>query len=96
VAHVSDEPIQPQKGIYPRHFGLIFSTESDWDDLVDKLREREINFYVEPKERFPGQVTEHKTFFIQDPFQNLLEFKYYRHAEAIFGSREVVEIGDRV
>ncbi len=95
VAHLSDEPIKPQKGIYPRHFGLIFSKESDWDDLEAKIRSRGINFYVEPKERFPGQVTQHKTFFIQDPFHNLLEFKYYRHAEAIFGSREVVEIGDR-
>jgi extradiol dioxygenase family protein len=96
VAHVSDEPIIPQKGIYPRHFGLVFQQESQWDNLVEKLKGKDFSFYVEPKERFLGQITQHKTFFIQDPFHNLLEFKYYRHAEAIFGSREVVEIGDRV
>jgi hypothetical protein len=52
-------------------------------------------FYQEPRLRFSGQLTEHRTFFLEDPFHNLLEFKFYRHYEAIFGGKEVAEVGDR-
>jgi extradiol dioxygenase family protein len=95
VAHVSEAPLTPQKGIYPRHFGLIFPEESRWERLVDRVRRGNLEFYQPPKCRFPGQIAEHKTFFLEDPFYNLLEFKYYRQVEAIFGNREMVAIGDR-
>ncbi|PSF36579.1 glyoxalase [Aphanothece hegewaldii CCALA 016] len=96
VAHVTHESLTPQKGIYPRHFGLIFTDESDWEALVNRIKEQAISFYIEPKLRFSGQLTEHRSFFIEDPFYNLLEFKFYRHSEAIFGGRELTAIGDRV
>ena len=57
-------------------------------------KEKELSFYQEPKQRFPGKLTEHWTFFLEDPFYNLLEFKYYAHHEAIFGSLNIKEIGD--
>lgn len=94
VAHVTKETLIPQKGIYPRHFGLVFSTKEDWEDLVDRAKKTKLKFYQEPKKRFSGQLTEHWTFFLQDPFYNLLEFKYYSHYEAIFGGRNINEIGD--
>lgn len=95
VAHRTQEPPTPQKGIYPRHFGLIFTAESDWETLLDRAREHELSFYEEPRTRFPGQLAEHRTFFLQDPFHNLMEFKFYRHQEAIFGGRELTAVGDR-
>jgi hypothetical protein len=96
VAHVNNEPLTPQKGIYPRHFGLIFLLLSDWEALLERAQEKQLSFYQEPKLRFSGQLTEHRTFFLADPFYNLLEFKFYSHYEAIFGSRELTAIGDRV
>jgi extradiol dioxygenase family protein len=95
VAHVTKEPLTPQKGIYPRHFGLIFTKEAEWETLLERAQQRQLLFYEEPKLRFLGQLTEHRTFFLQDPFYNLLEFKFYRHPEAIFGGRELAAIGDR-
>ncbi|MDJ0533931.1 MAG: VOC family protein [Xenococcaceae cyanobacterium MO_207.B15] len=95
VAHVTQEPLTSQKGIYPRHFGLILPSKEDWDKLVTRAKEKELKFYQEPKQRFPQKLTEHWTFFLEDPFSNLLEFKYYTHDEAIFGGRSVDEIGDR-
>ena len=95
VAHLTNEPLTPQKGIYPRHFGLIFSVQADWEALRDRAQQRQLAFYEQPKLRFPGQLTEHRTFFLQDPFHNIMEFKFYRHSEAIFGGRELAEIGDR-
>ncbi|HHP7232358.1 MAG TPA: VOC family protein [Xenococcaceae cyanobacterium] len=95
VAHVTSETLTPQKGIYPRHFGLIFHTKTLWTELANKAKAKGLKFYQEPKQRFPEKLTEHWTFFLEDPFYNLLEFKYYAHFEAIFGGREVQEIGDR-
>lgn len=95
VAHVTKEPLTPQKGIYPRHFGLIFTSEADWESLLRRVQQRELLFYEQPKHRFSGEVTEHRTFFLQDPFYNLMEFKFYRHFEAVFGRSEFAQIGDR-
>ncbi|MGB3518176.1 MAG: VOC family protein [Elainellaceae cyanobacterium] len=95
VAHVTEEPIQPQRGIYPRHFGLVFDAEADWEALLERSQRAGLTFYQAPKRRFPGSLLDHRTFFLVDPFQNLLEFKYYCHPEAIFGAAELAEIGDR-
>ncbi|MDB9315109.1 VOC family protein [Spirulina sp. CS-785/01] len=95
VAHMTKEPLTPQNGIYPRHFGLIFPEEPDWERLAQTAENKQLKFYQTPKLRFPKQLTEHRTFFLEDPFYNLLEFKFYRHYEAIFGGRKLAEVGDR-
>jgi extradiol dioxygenase family protein len=94
VAHVSQEPLTAQNGIYPRHFGLIFTDEADWETVLDAAQQKQLKFYQEPKRRFPGLPTEHRTFFLEDPFYNLLEFKYYCHLEAVFGCNEYAQVGD--
>jgi hypothetical protein len=52
-------------------------------------------FYQQPKHRFRDSLLEHRTFFLQDPFHNLMEFKYYVHPSAIFGEAQLARIGDR-
>lgn len=94
VAHVTKEPPIPQKTIYPRHFGLIFTRESDWEALLFRAKQNKLRFREEAKWRFVGQPTEHQTFFLEDPFYNLLEFKYYCHPEAIFGAEAYAQVGD--
>jgi len=94
VGHVTHEPLHPQKGIYPRHFGLIFTSETNWETLLDRAQRRSLQFYQQPKHRFPGSALEHRTFFLEDPFHNLLEFKFYRNYEAIFGEAAFAQIGD--
>jgi uncharacterized protein len=95
VAHVTQEPLTPQRGIYPRHFGLVFVEEADWETLLERSQRQGLQFYQQPKERFVGLPLEHRTFFLEDPFSNLLEFKFYRHADAIFGEVDYSQIGDR-
>jgi uncharacterized protein len=95
VAHVAEDPIAPQTGIYPRHFGLVFTAESDWEALLERVQRRGLSLYQQPKHRFSGSPLEHRTFFLQDPFANLMEFKYYAQASAIFGEAEFAQIGDR-
>ncbi len=94
VAHLVRTPAAPQKGVYPRHFGLIFTLEKDWQALVDRARGKALTFYQQPRRRFPGTVIEHSTFFLEDPSKNLLEFKHYACESAIFGERDFLEVGD--
>ena len=96
VAHVTREPLTRQQGIYPRHFGLIFTLLADWEALLERAQQQQLLFREQPKLRFPGLPTEHRTFFLEDPFYNLLEFKFYSYASAIFGDRDYAQVGDRL
>ncbi|MEO0870252.1 MAG: VOC family protein [Cyanobacteria bacterium J06642_11] len=94
VAHVTREPLSAQGNIYPRHFGLVFDNEAEWEALAERASGRQLNFYQEPKRRFEGTPLEHRTFFLEDPFHNLLEFKYYCAASAIFGESGHGQVGE--
>ena len=94
VAHVVKEAISPQKGIYPRHFGITFLALREWESLLNRAKEKGLTFHQQPKHRFKGDRIEHRTFFLVDPFHNLLEFKYYEHSSAIFGELQYSKVGE--
>ncbi len=95
VAHLTKAPAEAQKGIYPRHFGLVFTDEADWQALADRANAKGLTFYQAPRRRHQGTKIEHRTFFLEDPFHNLLEFKFYLHDSAIFGERDYSSVGNR-
>jgi extradiol dioxygenase family protein len=94
VAHLVERAPEPQHGIYPRHFGLVFTSREDWQMLCDRAKAKGLKFYQEPRRRFPNTRLEHATFFLEDPSGNLLEFKYYTYESAIFGERADARVGD--
>jgi extradiol dioxygenase family protein len=94
VGHLTSRPPEDQKGIYPRHFGLVFTSEKEWRALAERAKAKSLSFRQEPRRRFPGTRLEHATFFLEDPFGNLLEFKHYAHDSAIFGERDSPQVGD--
>ena len=94
VAQLTKESLPQQKGIYPRHFGLVMKSESEWQALADQAKARGLKFFRDPRRRYPGTPLEHLTFFLEDPSHNLLEFKYYIHESAIFGEQAFREVGD--
>ena len=94
VAHVVEDAPNEQKGIYPRHFGLVLLSEAPWRALADRAKAKGLTFYQQPRIRFPGTRIEHHTFFLRDPSNNLLEFKHYTHESAIFGERDFRAVGD--
>ncbi len=96
VAQVTPEPLSPQNGIYPRHFGLVFPTQSQWEAMAARAQEHNLTFHQPPRWRFTGTPIEHGTFFLEDPFHNLLEFKFYSRPSAIFGEQDWKQVGDRV
>ncbi len=94
VGHLMPDHSPKQQGIYPRHFGLIFLALEEWQELADRAKAKGLSFYQQPRVRFPGTRIEHRTFFLEDPSHNLLEFKQYTHESAIFGEQEYPQIGD--
>ena len=94
VAQVTKDLGPPQKNIYPRHFGLVCETEEEWMKWRDRAQKNRLHFFREPHRRFSGKPIEHLTFFLKDPSHNLLEFKFYLNANAIFGEQEFSQIGD--
>ncbi|MFM9089004.1 MAG: VOC family protein [Cyanobium sp.] len=92
--HTPESKDPPQRGIYPRHFGLVFDTLSEWESWRDRARGADLRFGSTPKLRFGGDVLEHHTFFLIDPDHHWLEFKHYVHPEAIFGCQERQTVGD--
>lgn len=94
VAHLTAEPTMLQKGIYPRHFGLVLTLEEEWRALADRAKAHGVTFYQQPRRRFADTPIEHLTFFLEDPSHNLLEFKHYLRESAIFGERGFTAVGD--
>ena len=70
-----------------RHFGLILEW-AEWEALRDRLVDGEfatdIQWVIEPKIRFVGEVGEQATMFIRDPSNNCLEFKSFKEMSQVF------------
>jgi len=94
VAHIAHETLEEQRGIYPRHFGLVFYSENNWMALLEKVHDKRLKFYQKPKVRFVDTPLEHRTFFLADNSGNILEFKHYKFENAIFGEIDFHEVGD--
>ena len=65
------------------HFGVVLEW-STFHELADKLKDKGIEFVIEPYIRFKGQVGEQATMFFKDPSGNALEFKSFKDFNQIF------------
>lgn len=83
VAHVSAADVPAAVRMYPRHFGVIFDREEEFESLLRRALDEELPFFEKHFHRFAGTPREHRTFFLTDPSNNLLEFKWYRNADLI-------------
>ena len=77
VCHLNPEKTDKTPEMYPRHFGVTFKEKKEFDCLHNLALNREIDFFEQLFVRFKGFPEEHWSFFLKDPSNNLLEFKYY-------------------
>ncbi len=88
VCHLSPAPATiPAVGeleMYPRHFGVTFRQDVDFEGLYQLCRQRDVTFFSDVSTRFEGMVEVHKTFVICDPSSNLLEFKHYADSRMMY------------
>ena len=75
-----------EKSAFPfYHFGAVL-TWKDWHDMEVKLKESKIEFLIEPKIVFRGEVGEQKTMFVEDPNGYGIEFKTFEQDDQVFKS----------
>lgn len=91
VAHRAPA-IEPQHGIYPRHFGVMVPLAT-LDQIEADLRRLNPE-QTKRAHRFPGEAIEHQSLQSRDPSGNVLEFKTYTDPEAAYVARDDVRIGD--
>ncbi|MBA3770140.1 MAG: VOC family protein [Blastocatellia bacterium] len=65
------------------HFGIVLQMD-EWQRLADKLTKMGVEFVIEPKIRFAGEVGEQATMFFLDPSGNALEFKGFNDFSQVF------------
>ena len=73
------------KNVPVPHFGVVL----EWDifhKFSDNLKEKGVEFIIEPYIRFEGQTGEQATMFFMDPAGNALEFKSFKDFNQIFAS----------
>ena len=67
------------------HFGVVLDMNS-FHELANTLKEKKVDFMIEPYVRFKGLVGEQATMFFKDPSGNALEFKAFADASQLFAS----------
>jgi extradiol dioxygenase family protein len=73
------------KQVPVRHFGVVLSM-AHWRALVETLEDRGVDWLIQPHVRFPGEIGEQATMFLQDPAGNGLEFKAFEQDARLFAS----------
>ncbi|HEY4022800.1 MAG TPA: VOC family protein [Pseudonocardiaceae bacterium] len=76
VCHLCEE-VPAEAVAYPRHFGVSFAKAEDFDRLLRLVEHRKLAVLSGPSLRFEGTAEQHRTIFLKDPSNNVLEFKNY-------------------
>lgn len=84
VCHLNPEKIDQDPRMYPRHFGITFMNLDEFNETIELAKSKGLRFFQEKVVRFCGKQEEHNTFLLQDPANNLLEFKYYLDNSMIY------------
>lgn len=90
VTHLTDGPASVRTSnnvdtddVPVPHFGIVMPME-EWSALAERLASRGVEFVIEPKIRFAGEVGEQATMFFLDPSGNALEFKGFNDLSQVF------------
>ncbi len=65
------------------HFGIVLPMD-EFKEFAERLRSKSVEFIIEPKIRFAGEVGEQATMFFLDPSGNALEFKSFADFSQVF------------
>ncbi len=65
------------------HFGIVLPM-NEFNDFAEKLKSKSVEFIIEPKIRFAGEIGEQATMFFLDPSGNALEFKAFADFSQVF------------
>lgn len=84
VCHLDPAACATEPHMYPRHFGVTFRAEADFEALLARARAAGLRFFKAPFVRFAGRREAHRSFLLLDPSNNVLEFKHYADPEMMY------------
>ncbi|WP_017728229.1 VOC family protein [Halalkalibacterium ligniniphilum] len=84
VCHLSPEHIDHKPMMYPRHFGVTFTEKEEFYQVLHLAEKEKLPFFQKEMSRFSRKPEEHVTFFLIDPSNNLLEFKFYHDVSMVY------------
>lgn len=83
----SDEDIHTNavdgKDVPVPHFGVVLPWDT-FHEFANSIKQKGIEFIIEPYIRFEGLVGEQATMFFKDPSGNALEFKAFKDMDQLF------------
>ena len=91
VCHVSNninvQTINPVDGeeVPVPHFGVVLSID-EFKEFILKIKDKNIDFIIEPTIRFKGETGEQRTMFFKDPSGNAIEVKAFRDMVNLFST----------
>ena len=90
MAHLSPDELSKtktsavdNKQVPVRHFGIVLEWKQ-WHEFSQKLKDKDIEFLIEPYVRFKDEIAEQATMFFLDPSGNALEFKTFKDPDMLF------------
>ena len=75
-------PVDGQNVPVP-HYGVVLPWE-EFEPFANRLKQKGVEFIIEPYIRFEGEVGEQATMFFLDPAGNALEFKAFKDIGQLF------------
>ena len=84
VTHLDKEEKTQALKMYPRHFGLIVESLDEFNVIYERCVKANAPFFEARFERLINMPGWHHSFFVNDPSNNLIEFKHYVNEVAIF------------
>lgn len=84
VCHLAPDKVDRQPEIYPRHFGVTFNNKADFEKTLALAQDHGLTFFADPFVRFEGKREQHTAFILQDPSNNLIEFKHYDDSKMMY------------
>lgn len=73
------------KNVPVPHYGVVLPWET-FESFSVQLRDKGVEFVIEPYIRFRGEAGEQATLFFLDPAGNALEFKAFRNIDQLFAT----------
>ena len=71
------------KNVPVPHYGVVLPWE-EFEPFAHRLKQKGVEFIIEPYIRFEGEVGEQATMFFLDPAGNALEFKAFKDIGQLF------------
>ena len=86
VCHLQNRlDMDAHSSFYPRHFGLTFNDQVLFLSYAKRIVASNSQYvYSDIATRFADRPDEHKTFILQDPSGNFVEFKCYTNENSAF------------